>query len=429
MKPPIALLIVIFALSGLETISAESRMRYHAGLHICVDAPAGECVEGMVACTKCNVGPPAEPVVVTEVVELEALARTGSSSRATMKACYRKELKNAPRWISAATWVDSRSEIMVVDPAWNQVLLYTVTGVGSRLPTDFGSKNVESTAHNTKSYIIKMLGPSGMLFSEDLGILEPEIDFQRNRLGGKNGLGSLYDWITDGDRLFAFGTVRRNSDLPRDFASGFIDAEIGGKPLAINDVKLRVEFDYLDYYLLGHRYVATAAGDGFFLKMGSAAEIFRFSKKTDPPVLIHSMPKELAEIKKIKNPARGPADIRVMYEEVASYQLPVGIYGYGDKLYLLGRFPVGRKTIWRLYKIDPVKQRVMAILQLPLVADHLTVVPAPNFWFFFEKGGVNDEGTIQEIKTLVAIPSEWIVGASSPLVGGVTCISQAQIEG
>src|SRR6185503_19323844 len=47
--------------------------------------------------------------------------------------CYRAPLSEEPFWISSAEWIDSRSQIALVDPLKNKVLLYSRRGEAERL--------------------------------------------------------------------------------------------------------------------------------------------------------------------------------------------------------------------------------------------------------------------------------------------------------
>lgn len=419
-----ALLSIALACSGLTAGHAAEWSRWHFGIKACVEAPNGECGDAFQVCKSCD--QPAKPEILRTNVTFEALAQAGFSSKGKANSCYRKELSLSPSWISTAIWVDQRSEIMVVDPNRNQVLLYAVTGQGTKLPAELGKQAVESNVKASESYIIKMVGPSGMVFDGNLAITEPDVNLQKSRSGKSNGLGSLFDWVVSGSRLFAFGSVKGEAGPPK---SGFIDAEIGMKPLVIEDVQLRVPFDYLDYYLLGHAYVASVSNRGFFLKMDSTARIFRFPKGSNESELLNVMPSELTKVPRIKNPALGPEDTKNLFKEITTYQIPVGIYGFQGMLYLLGRSPSDRKTTWWLYQIDPEREKVVARLRLPVFSEHVTLVPSPSFWFIFEKGEVKEDST-QDIKSLVAIPTNWIVDASSsPLRGHAVCVSSGRYEG
>src|SRR5437764_15418965 len=84
-------------------------------------------------------------------------------------------------------------------------------------------------------------------------------------------------------------------------------------------------------------------------------------------------------------------------------------------LYLLALSPSETQTIWWLYQIDPLRDKIIGRVLLPTAAQHITLVPTSAYWFIFEKGSVQDPGR-QKIGSLLAIPTNWLVNPiSSPL--------------
>jgi hypothetical protein len=95
---------------------------------------------------------------------------------------------------------------------------------------------------------------------------------------------------------------------------------------------------------------------------------------------------------------------------------PVALHSRGDSLYLLARKPDGSGgTLWRLYQIDPVRDRIVRSIVLPTRASHVVVVPGPVDWAIVEKGPVvaNGMDTEQVIGSMVLVPAGRIESRST----------------
>jgi hypothetical protein len=404
--------------------------RYDFATQSCVIAPRGTCQEFLVKrCPDC--GEVRQETITETSINIPQVSAASQSAPENVLNCYRENLRVSPTWINTATWVDRLAKIMVVDTLKNDIILYSIKGITSEFPSRnaINIKSVEGTVKNDSDYILKLVGTKIVLLDGELKVIDRDVNFQIDKDGKKNGLGSLYDWVVAPQEVFAFGTVRSGPPDNHQYESGFIQAGISKKPFAINNARLSIPFDYIDYYLVGHKYVAANDNYAFFLKMGSLAELYRVPIAGGSPEKMNlSFPGEFSRVPKLKTEVAGPADAKRLYEEIETYSIPVGIYGYQKKLYLLTRSPEGKGTAWWLYPIDPSTNKIFTRLRLPSTANHLTLVPSPDYWFIFEKGSVRDDRS-QAINTLLAVPTQWIVGTSSPHLrsssGAPQCLSTA----
>jgi hypothetical protein len=324
---------------------------------------------------------------------------------------------------------------MVVDPRQNEVLLYSVDANTSEifLPGHPKAKKVSGAAKSQARYILKMGNKALILDAYLKG--NQELDIGRDHAGHLNGLGSLYDWAAARDQIFAIGMFSDSAAVTsasKDFHLGFLEAHIGKDTASIDDAKFLMPLEDSPYYVLGHSYVAANDLSAFMLKMnaGSSAELweFTFANGRKRRLLEKTFPAEFRRIPRIVSETDGPENSVGLYGEIEHYHLPVGIYGFEKMLYLLARSPIEGGTAWWLYQIDPGSDKLVGRLRLPTTADHVSIVPASNAWFIFEKGPVQAGGS-QKIETLITIPTNWIVNPlSSPLADGSKGRTCARME-
>jgi hypothetical protein len=93
-------------------------------------------------------------------------------------------------------------------------------------------------------------------------------------------------------------------------------------------------------------------------------------------------------------------------EQIEGSSLPVGLYAWNDRLYVLSRQPGQGGTEWSLSEIDPGSE-TMVTARLATSAPHLTVVPGPRQWAVLEKAAPIRLGN-QPMLSLLLVPAEEI---------------------
>jgi hypothetical protein len=231
--------------------------------------------------------------------------------------------------------------------------------------------------------------------------------------GADTLLSSLTDWVLSGDEIIGYGAgvekVAGQSD-PASPVLGFVGARILHDPLRVDNPKLIRKFPAQRYYLLGHHYLAANNLGAFFVTMDDSVGLYWYmpenGRVTDLSALI---PEEYRKAAQLKATARNSRETGKLFAEVESGSIVVGLYGKGNFLYLLTRKPDTNSkngTLWHLYKLDPVGRKTIDNVLLPTRAHHLTIVPAEEDWYIFEKGPV--EMGSQRIDSLIDIPASWI---------------------
>lgn len=340
-------------------------------------------------------------------------------------ACYRRSMAVEPSWISNATW--NGNEILVVDPQVRQVLRYdsrgdyvgTLSGFPAGLFPEGEFRPATVTSFGDVLFI-NLLERGALLVDRKNRLVERR-DWNASPRSGA-AVGSIYDRIGFGPWLLGYGSVHgaaRDLQDPKPFKLGFFAAKVNDLP---SEARLLLEFPQNAYYLLGFDYLASNNSGGFFIAMDENPAIYQWNPGRRLRQL-RAMPKEYATIRFPATGSSGPNSSKRLYSEIEDLTIPVGLYGSGRWLYLLGREPQPGGTRWTLYTIDSEADRLVGKpFTLPTRANHLSVVPAKDFWYFIEKGPVESWGQ-QAVRSMLAVPAEWLnPREASPLHGStITC--------
>ena len=93
----------------------------------------------------------------------------------------------------------------------------------------------------------------------------------------------------------------------------------------------------------------------------------------------------------------GPA----FYAAAESAAFPVGLYGHGDRLYVLSREFVDGVTRWELHHLDPVAEEIVGRTRLPTNAAHVSLLPGEKYWVLEESSSFADDIFRQPIRLLL----------------------------
>jgi hypothetical protein len=160
------------------------------------------------------------------------------------------------------------------------------------------------------------------------------------------------------------------------------------------------------YFRSGYSYITSLGETAYYLSMNQGLSLYKQEKGKAPVNVSGLLPKDL-------DSPRLP-DWNYIHEYVdlmkgiTEKAMPVGLFGWQDSLYILYRSPQEGRTRWTLYNIDPSQKLPVSSVDLPISADHVTVVPGPKNWAFVEKGPVFSFGA-QDIPRILFIPSHLLV--------------------
>src|SRR5215203_175430 len=344
-------------------------------------------------------------VVVGAVV---SLALTWQQSAIAGSICTRSDLSRQLLWISSATWASNLGRLLVVDPLQNKLILVSSTGkvefLDDKRLVAKASEMMPALieyAEKENSIILKMIDDRLFWLDRNMGIRKKS-ELANASAGAEGRIGSTYDWVAAGDYVLAYGSVKEGGKHRFGFYRWSLQK--------IKNFNFVRDFQDVDYYLLGHKYLASLGSDGYFLQMSSEGQIYRVpADGHGRAIALKAFPEDYKSIPRLRAVSAGPSSDKALFEEIEGLKIPVGLYGGFDGfLYLLTRQPrEDRKTLWLLHQIDPRRDQVLGQIELPTSAAHLTIVPGRDNWYVFEKGPVQSASQ-QRIATMLTIPSSLI---------------------
>jgi len=222
-------------------------------------------------------------------------------------------------------------------------------------------------------------------------------------------LDHYWQWQALGDQVVAYADIVRGTD--RDNLDNWRGALVRFSLREPSDLTI-LRLDSLDdrdrriFFRTGNPYIATLNDTAYILSMGNRPTLYRNEKGSA----------RLEELKGLlpgrdKSPQlpefKTQEDYVALMAAIEKESMPVGLYGWNDSLYILSRSPGTKGTRWVLTAVDPTRRQITGSLELPIKANHVTVVPGPQSWAIIEKGPVRGYG-VQDIPRILFIPSAFL---------------------
>ncbi|HEX4960245.1 MAG TPA: hypothetical protein VF173_05365 [Thermoanaerobaculia bacterium] len=336
--------------------------------------------------------------------------------------CIKQIFPSKKLWINSAVWLD-HSKVLIVDTL-NSNLLVLDTFTGSLVPLSLKGFSADhffpsSILPVNKGFLLSLLDSQIVLLDQHLVPL-PGKSISLKSSNPAGGIGALYDWTVTNGRITAYGAALI-PDAGKPFTMGFLAAALDD-PTKVRVILPDANFEY---YTLGFSYFTSIENDSYFIAMYDVPSLFKLpSNSVEPINLLATLPEPIQHIPRLQNLNAGPKSAEAIFREVEGLSLPVGLYSYGNFLYLLARQAEktqdSQGTVWWLYQIDASvnkssRERVVAKLRLPTSANHLTLLPGSDSFLLFEKGPVESLGAQRVLSTL-RIPTSWFTNpARSPL--------------
>jgi len=165
-----------------------------------------------------------------------------------------------------------------------------------------------------------------------------------------------------------------------------------------------------EFYRLGNPYLTALDGRGYALRMNGNPRIYENQEGSD----------ELMELKAYRFEGSLPdlpsfetrADVETVLAKVEESSMPVGLFGFHQRLFVVTRVAGHPNAQWQVTSIDPGTDRVLGTASIPLDASHVTVVPGPKRWAFIEKGHAYAFGD-QAIESVYFVPASRFEGELS----------------
>jgi hypothetical protein len=342
-------------------------------------------------------------------------------------ACWRQMLPQQ----AGLTWISSlvvrNRELVVVNPSSRELLS---VGLDSSLvrkihPASDGSSHrppapLTLTEIDGK-YIVKNSGPDGLLLDIDLKPLKAVKLWNDPRE-------ALYpDWVYRAGWVLGYGAVidggsdlASTLDFQRGFQLGILRARFDEKAGAFVDQRVILPTESNDYFRIGYRYFAANDRGLFFVHPEGVARLYQYNlatgkadeisgkSKSGAMLGVNALPAAFLKAPPLREP--GSTSLVDVFHRFERATVIAGLYGYGERLYILTRRPVGDKVEWLVFVLDE-QGKLVNTAKLPTSSEHVTISASGERWFVVERGPVVEWGQ-QEIYSILEIPSAWIDSSS-----------------
>lgn len=336
---------------------------------------------------------------------------------ATAPECRRSTLDPAPQWLSGGAWSADGARLVLADLGGGRLLSFEESGGKGRVISYPGSGDLEFTrpldlAAAGDGYLMPD-GQSHFLWLDaELKPLRSLRFAPGQEVPGPVSPVRLFGFprfVLDGPALLALTYVQEGTAFRR--AVHRVQLE----PLRLledfGDVSPTGEVS--PFFWMADSALASVGGQAYRLSFDGTAGIERLSA---PRHRLAAFPPGFASLPAL--PPWSPETTVTSYQIVATSRIARGLYGRGDRLYVLTHQPESGGHRWELTEIDPRKDVLGRTLRLPTLSPELTLVPGPKSWVLIERGAVTGVQQ-QQTRSMVWIPTAWIEDAEpSPLTSG-----------
>lgn len=335
------------------------------------------------------------------------VAPAGLSAQASeAQGTDRLVLSPEPKWSVSGAWSQDGERLLLVDAFRSQILEYRKDGSlvrGHEVP--LGGTTIFSRPSTLKArddgFLVEQEDAAFVFLGPDLGAQREE-DLLAETLRAPLRIVSIFSWTLlgqEGDQLLALGDVQLENAETR---TGFLRVPLDDPSRAELLFELG-DGDAVDYYLLGHQYMATLGGKAYLVEMTRSPSIVEVGSEGQVRRL-DAFPEGYRLRPYL--PSQGGLDqIPALFAAVERSRMVAGLYAWEGHLYLLTREPGVDGCRWTLLEIDPTRETIVESFTLPTRAPHLTVVPGPESWALLERGRVTGFGQ-QEVPGLLLVPSD-----------------------
>jgi hypothetical protein len=329
------------------------------------------------------------------------------------RLCREVALTRKPGWVLSGGWTsDTPPQLLLVDALNETIFRYSSSGA-SLGPI---GEPLKSTLQN----LLPVTGrPRGSEFIVEISDGLMLLDRTLRPVGTKGvlaasgrglwSIGGLWQWEPVGEDVVAFTDILARGSNRKEIAnwkSAFVRFPLRnpGDLTILRTVPLTSEDKTL--FRSGLPYLAALGDTAYVLSLNTRLSLSKHERGS-------------SQLEDVSDLVPGPHDsprlpefwssddyVRLM-AAIEKESMPVGLYGWRNSLYILSRTPTGHGTRWFLTSIDPTRRNSSATVELPVRANHVTVIPGLQDWAFIEKGPVKGYG-IQEISRALFIPSHLL---------------------
>jgi hypothetical protein len=330
----------------------------------------------------------------------------------------RLTLDRRPAWAVSAAWESGERHLLIVDVKNGSILRFDLNGHLDET-IEFKAGNGPAFIYRQKDggYLIKDARTRVSWLGEDLAS-NREADL-RDSSNKQILLDSVFGLSPIDDNMLIFGDIKTSSQGDSEkkdwmWKSALVRTRPGRASCVETIHSMETNDPARNFYLLGYPLLATASNKGYALIMSDKPYILEagfgvrrlvaFPPMHGRPVLPEHITKD---------------NVVDAYNSIAKSKTAVGLIGWKDSLFVLARQP-GRAqaTQWQLWKVDPARDVIVnRPIVLPTNAQHIILVPGNRYWAIVEKGRVLAP-QVQEVSSVVLVPSSSLLTTSDKLVGG-----------
>jgi hypothetical protein len=338
------------------------------------------------------------------------------SSLAAPDACRRELLTHSPGWTISGSWTPDGETLLVVDILHNQILRYSPLGESLGTLPDIAERTVEKffpqvlkTQEGSDTVLELASGRIVTLDPDGFGIRTTH-DIFAEAIDGRWGIRSLFLWHPAGQDLVSVSDLKDLTKPDEDktaWKRAFVRIPLAD-PASFSSLHhpeaedLNISNQEREFYRLGNPYLAALGGTGYMLRMTDPVRIY---ENTAGSAILQGLAgytygSRLPDLP----PFSTFADIPAVLGAVEESSMPVGLYGWNGRLFVVTRIAGQPQARWQVTSIDPSTGIVHGTATIPLAAAHVTIVPGPKQWAFLEKSHAYGPGD-QLTKSVYFVPS------------------------
>lgn len=345
--------------------------------------------------------------------------------------CHVIPLDQALQWPHSAIWGSSGEYLLVVEALEQQV--YKISPCGEMVTYLSERTHQQISPPSTRPIHLRRDGETHYLLEDktNLGngsdrLIRFDYDGNVSSLitlkdsSMKNqSLGAIYDWVPIGKGVLAFGDIYHETS--KTWMSAFVYFEPNNKGYSFLGMGTQSRDRYFErnFYVLNLYYIAALGDTGYILNMHEKPDIIVVTLETDKPNIKHEqlkdLPEELGIIPNYEySDEYGGTKATNFYRLIEASALPIGLYSWGDSLYLLTKSEMDAnwETEWTLHELDPTNGEIRGSNILHTRSPNLLIVPGERYWAFIQKSQVQGIGALRipymETSSMILVPSEWI---------------------
>ncbi len=362
---------------------------------------------GLLSCLTVGFGVAAYPRLIT--------ASPSAPPRDAPEGCRRELLTHRPGWTLSGAWSPDGETLLVVDILHNQILRYSQSGRSLGTLPELTERTLENffpsvvKAQDEGDTVLELSAGRIVTLDSHGFAIRAKHDIFAEALDGAWSVRSLFLWHPAGRDLLAASDLKDLAKPDQDKAAwktAFVRIPLTDpskfSPLQSHSQDISITDQEREFYQLGNPYLTALGRTGYLLRMAAPVRIYE--NPPDTAILnelsSYSYPDPLPDLP----PFTRLADIPAVLGAVEASSMPVGLFAWNQRLYVITRLARQPETVWQVTSIDPSTGLLHGTATIPLAAAHITVIPGPKRWAFLEKGHAYGPGD-QLTKSAFFVPS------------------------